>query len=280
MIAGHRLAGGHGALPGHHRALNMHKSKRWRAPPKRSTHSVGTPGIEVLMDDRNERPGVKFADMELIGIPHRVVIGDRALADGELEYQGRSDSDSQRISPSAMDHAAFPVRALRCADPRRRCCWHPLHAGAESATAGGAGSRGGPLRSFLETTISRSDSFDDRYAAEVWLVDMARDWSPLSTIPAARLELLRQVHRAATAAEVLPELVLAVIEVESRFDRFAVSRAGAQGLMQVMPFWKGEIGRPDDNLTDNATNLDYGCRILQFYLQREARRAARGPRGL
>ena len=39
--------------------------------------------------------------------------------------------------------------------------------------------------------------------------------------------------------------------------------------MQVMPFWKNEIGRPDDNLTDNLTNLDYGCRILQFYLQRE-----------
>ena len=66
-----------------------------------------------------------------------------------------------------------------------------------------------------------------------------------------------------------PELVLAVIEVESHFDRFAVSRVGAQGMMQVMPFWKDEIGRPDDNLTHNPTNLEYGCRILQFYLQRE-----------
>jgi soluble lytic murein transglycosylase-like protein len=62
--------------------------------------------------------------------------------------------------------------------------------------------------------------------------------------------------------------VLAVIEVESHFDRFALSSAGAQGLMQVMPFWKHEIGRPDDNLMHNATNLDYGRRILQFYLQR------------
>ena len=64
--------------------------------------------------------------------------------------------------------------------------------------------------------------------------------------------------------------MLAVIEVESGFDRFAVSRAGAQGLMQVMPFWKDELGRRDDNLTDNATNLRYGCRILQFYLERHA----------
>jgi len=63
--------------------------------------------------------------------------------------------------------------------------------------------------------------------------------------------------------------VLAVIEVESHFDRFAISRVGAQGMMQVMPFWKDEIGRPDDNLTDNLTNFEYGCRILQFYLKRE-----------
>jgi soluble lytic murein transglycosylase-like protein len=141
----------------------------------------------------------------------------------------------------------------------------PLHAVADAAAEPDRAA----LRSFLERTISRSDSFDDRYAAEVWLVDMGARLEPFIDDPAARLELLRQVHRAATAAEVLPELVLAVIEVESRFDRFAISRAGAQGLMQVMPFWKGEIGRPDDNLTDNATNLAYGCRILQFYLQRE-----------
>lgn len=92
---------------------------------------------------------------------------------------------------------------------------------------------------------------------------------PFVEDPGQRLELLRQVHRAATQTGLLPELVLALIEVESRFDRFAVSSAGAQGLMQVMPFWKAEIGRPDDNLTDNATNLNYGCRILQFYLERE-----------
>ena len=64
-------------------------------------------------------------------------------------------------------------------------------------------------------------------------------------------------------------MVLALIEVESYFDRFAVSRVGAQGLMQVMPFWKKEIGRPDDNLTNADTNLRYGCQILQFYLQKE-----------
>ena len=84
-----------------------------------------------------------------------------------------------------------------------------------------------------------------------------------------RLALLREVHREATAAGLQPDLVLAVIEIESHFDRYAVSSAGAQGLMQVMPFWRGEIGRPKDNLTDVTTNLRYGCRILQFYLDKE-----------
>ncbi|MFT5482680.1 MAG: prolyl-tRNA synthetase [Halieaceae bacterium] len=54
-------------------------------------------GVEVLLDDRNERPGVKFADMELVGIPHRLVIGERSLAEGSLEYQGRRDLESQLI---------------------------------------------------------------------------------------------------------------------------------------------------------------------------------------
>jgi prolyl-tRNA synthetase len=49
-------------------------------------------GVEVLLDDRGERPGVMFADLELIGIPHRITIGDRGLKDGSVEYQGRPDS--------------------------------------------------------------------------------------------------------------------------------------------------------------------------------------------
>jgi len=125
------------------------------------------------------------------------------------------------------------------------------------------------LRAFLQANIASSDSFEDRFAAEVWLVDMSGRLSRFIQEPAARLELLRQVHSFAKRSNLAPELVLAVIEVESAFDRFAISRAGAQGLMQVMPFWKAEIGRPEDNLTQNATNLEYGCRILEFYLRRE-----------
>jgi prolyl-tRNA synthetase len=58
---------------------------------------LGAAGIEVLLDDRDERPGVMFADLELIGIPHRIVIGDRGLKDGNVEYQGRKDSAAQVV---------------------------------------------------------------------------------------------------------------------------------------------------------------------------------------
>ena len=125
------------------------------------------------------------------------------------------------------------------------------------------------LRQFLEETINASDSFEDRYDAEVWLVDMSGRLERYIKDPEERLSLLRAVHREASAAKLKPDLVLALIQIESRFDQYAISRVGAQGLMQVMPFWKNEIGRPEDNLTDRDTNLRYGCRILQFYLQRE-----------
>jgi soluble lytic murein transglycosylase-like protein len=130
------------------------------------------------------------------------------------------------------------------------------------------------LRQFLDASINAADSFDDRFDAEVWLVDMSARLAPLVPEPAQRIELLRYIHHYARRSELPPELVLAVIEVESHFDRFAISSAGAQGMMQVMPFWREEIGRPEDNLTDNRTNLSYGCRILQFYLQRESGRLA------
>tara|TARA_R110000868_G_scaffold120477_4_gene319888 strand:- start:45080 stop:45670 length:591 start_codon:yes stop_codon:yes gene_type:complete len=125
------------------------------------------------------------------------------------------------------------------------------------------------LRDFLKKTISSADSFDDRFHAEVWLVDMSGRLARFIKKPKQRLKLLRAIHREATKAELKPDLVLALIEVESHFNEFAISSAGAQGLMQVMPFWKNEIGRPEDNLTNIDTNLSYGCRILQFYLKKE-----------
>lgn len=80
--------------------LNMHKSEAVARSAEALYQQCVDAGMEVLLDDRNERPGIKFADMELMGIPHRIVIGDRALADGELEYKGRRDTGAVRVSES------------------------------------------------------------------------------------------------------------------------------------------------------------------------------------
>lgn len=125
------------------------------------------------------------------------------------------------------------------------------------------------LLSLLRQAVNEADSFEDRYDAEVWLVAKSTQLKRFIPDEKRRLDLLKMIHREASRADISPEIVLSVIEVESRFDRYAISRVGAQGLMQVMPFWKKEIGRPGDNLMDAQTNLRYGCTILKYYLDRE-----------
>jgi soluble lytic murein transglycosylase-like protein len=85
----------------------------------------------------------------------------------------------------------------------------------------------------------------------------------------AAREFLGLVRYESLRAGLDPHLVLAVIDVESRFRKYAVSKAGARGLMQVMPFWVKELGTPAQNLFHERTNLRYGCTILRHYLDRE-----------
>lgn len=125
------------------------------------------------------------------------------------------------------------------------------------------------LRAALQSAIADSHSFEDRFDAEVWLLDMSNRLAARMADDAERLRFLRLVHAEATRAELTPEVVLAVIEIESGFDRFAVSVAGAQGLMQVMPFWIDELRMPDGNLFDPHLNLRMGCTILKYYLDQE-----------
>ena len=125
------------------------------------------------------------------------------------------------------------------------------------------------LRQLLTDAINSSESFDDRFHAEVWLLDMSNRLQRYIQDEKMRLSLLKQVHLEASRAELQPELVLAVIQVESNFDSYAISSAGAQGIMQVMPFWLKEIGRPDDNLIVLKTNLRMGCTILKYYMDME-----------
>jgi soluble lytic murein transglycosylase-like protein len=128
------------------------------------------------------------------------------------------------------------------------------------------------LRAALVAAVNAADSFEHRFDVEVWLADMStrmvRYVPKAIPDPAERLAFLRLVHSEARRAGVPPELVLAVIEIESRFDRYAVSVAGAQGYMQVMPFWLKELERPYDNLFKAPTNLRMGCTILKFYIDK------------
>lgn len=130
------------------------------------------------------------------------------------------------------------------------------------------------LRDKLLANIAVAESFEDRYEAEAWLLLMSGRLVSHVPDPDRRLQLLRKVHHNAKQVGLQPELVLAVIEVESHFNPYALSPAGAQGIMQIMPFWKNEIGRPEDNLIDLDTNLKYGCTILKHYLDRSDSRLA------
>ena len=77
--------------------MNMHKSQRLRDEAEKLYEELVAAGIDVIFDDRKERPGVMFSDMELIGIPYRVVFSEKGLDKGELEYKGRRDSENQFI---------------------------------------------------------------------------------------------------------------------------------------------------------------------------------------
>ncbi len=125
------------------------------------------------------------------------------------------------------------------------------------------------LREALRIAANEADSFPDRFEAEVWLTDMSRRLERQVRDPDERIRILTRVHYEANRVGLPPELILAVIEVESNFDRYAISVAGAIGLMQIMPFWLDEIGRPGDNLLHIDTNLRYGCTILKFYYDKE-----------
>lgn len=156
------------------------------------------------------------------------------------------------------------------------CAWlasHPLQANPHAAELPQVDD---DLRNLLIQSIEASDSFQDRFDAEVWLIAKSDPLTRFIKDPSRRFELLRLIHREATRAGLPPELVLAVIQIESAFDPYAVSHVGAQGIMQVMPFWKKEIGREQDNLIHLETNLRYGCTILKYYIDKENGRWSEG----
>lgn len=138
-----------------------------------------------------------------------------------------------------------------------------------AATAGPAPSPATALHAAVAAALKQPDaSFPDPYVQTVWLDVMSQRLAPYMSDPAKRRQFLLLVHSEAVHAGVPPELVLAIINVESDFDPWAVSSVGAQGFMQIMPFWLKSDGRPGDNLFNPRTNLRLGCTILAYYLKR------------
>jgi soluble lytic murein transglycosylase-like protein len=142
----------------------------------------------------------------------------------------------------------------------------------------GAGSQAyEPLSASVRAALNRSISdqatpvlaFDTEVEARRWLTAMSKRLASRIADRLQREEFLVSVHYEAKRAGLDPQLVLGVIQVESNFRKYAVSRAGARGYLQVMPFWIELIGRNDDNLFHLRTNLRFGCVILRHYLDQE-----------
>lgn len=128
------------------------------------------------------------------------------------------------------------------------------------------------LRDVVQRTISQAECFEDRYESEVWYKMMEPRLRRIVKDRDERMLILKEVvceSQRAGEERLPPGLVMAIIHVESRFDRYAVSRAGAVGLMQVMPFWPEQLGMKRHELTRIPQNIRMGCAILRFYLRKE-----------
>lgn len=126
------------------------------------------------------------------------------------------------------------------------------------------------LQSSVADTASPRLAFEDEMDGEVWLADMSGRLKRYIADDTTRRDFLVTVHYEATRAGLDPQMVLALIQVESAFRKFAVSKAGARGYMQVMPFWVKLLGKEDShNLFNLRTNLRYGCVILRHYVDIE-----------
>jgi len=166
---------------------------------------------------------------------------------------------AERASSAARRRAlpAIALAVLAAALP------HPAHADQQLDRE---------LREVIAKAIGEAQCFTDHYDSAVWYTLMEPRLRRIVKEKNERLDILREVycetHRAGEA-RLPPGLVMALIDVESRFDRWAVSPSGAVGLMQVMPFWPERLGMRRHDLIHIAPNIRMGCAILRFYLDHE-----------
>jgi soluble lytic murein transglycosylase-like protein len=128
------------------------------------------------------------------------------------------------------------------------------------------------LEGVVAKAIAQAQCFTDQYDSAVWYTLMEPRLRNFVKEKDERVDILKQVycetHRPGES-RLPPGLVMALIAVESRFDRWAVSPAGAVGLMQVMPFWPEKLGMRRYELVHVGPNIRMGCAILRFYLSYE-----------
>lgn len=134
------------------------------------------------------------------------------------------------------------------------------------------------LRAVVQKAITDANCFQDAFDSAVWYKLMEPRMRSVVRNPAERMEILKQVYcesQRPGEMRLPPGLMMAIIDVESHFDRWAVSRAGAVGLMQVMPFWPEQLGMRRFQLVRIAENIKMGAAIFRFYLKRENKNVAR-----
>lgn len=156
-----------------------------------------------------------------------------------------------------------------------RLAWILLLAAPGAALAGTQAYE--PLAASVQAALQKSISdqaapflaFQTETEARRWLAAMSRRLAARMPDRVQREEFLVTVHYEAKRAGLDPQMVLGLIQVESNFRKYAVSRSGARGYMQVMPFWVKLIGNPENNLFHLRINLRYGCVILRHYLDIE-----------
>jgi soluble lytic murein transglycosylase-like protein len=134
------------------------------------------------------------------------------------------------------------------------------------------------LKSAVQHAIDQAECFEDKYDSAVWYKMMEPRLRKRVPDREERMLILKNVFCEATRrgeVRLPPGLVMAIIEIESNFDRWAVSYAGAVGLMQVMPFWPENLGMRRSQLVKVTENIRMGCAIFRHYLKREKGNVAR-----
>jgi soluble lytic murein transglycosylase-like protein len=163
---------------------------------------------------------------------------------------------------------------MRILVPLLLACLPALASAAPTADA----QREPELKSAVQHAIEQAECFEDRYDSAVWYKMMEPRLRKRVPDREERMAILKNVFCEANRPgeiRIPPGLVMAIIEIESNFNRYAVSYAGAVGLMQVMPFWPESLGMRRHQLIKTAENIRMGCAILRYYLKRDKHNVAK-----